>query len=189
MKPFALALFLALTAAGPALAQPAHDHSEELSSTDAREAFEKLKSLAGTYVGQLHLDKPGDEFDGRLAQFTLRVTSRGNALVHELSLSGVPDHPVTIFYMDGDRLMATHYCDAGNRPRFVGALSPDGKKIEFEFLDLSGGDEYGHMHGIAFTFGDENNHTEEWTFKFPEGEFHGRFELQRTNADSGTAAY
>jgi hypothetical protein len=71
----------------------------------------------------------------------------------------------------------------------VGALSPDGKKIEFEFLDLSGGDEYGHMHGIAFTFGDENNHTEDWTFKFPQGEFHGRFELQRTNADSGPAAY
>ena len=189
MKPFALALFLALTAAGPALAQPAHDHSEELSPTDAREAFEKLKSLAGTYVGQLHLDKPGDEFDGRLASFTLRVTSRGNALVHELSLSGIPDHPVTVFYLEGDRLMATHYCDAGNRPRFVGALSPDGKKIEFEFLDLSGGDEYGHMHGIAFTFGDENTHTEEWTFKFPEGEFHGRFELQRTNADSGPAAY
>lgn len=189
MKRFAIAFLLALSAAGPALAQPAHDSSEQLAPVDAREAFEKLKSLAGSYVGQLHLDKPGDEFDGRLAQFTLRVTSRGNALVHELSLSGVPDHPVTVFYLEGDRLMATHYCDAGNRPRFVGALSPDGKKIEFEFLDLSGGDEYGHMHGIAFTFGDENNHTEEWTFKFPEGEFHGRFELQRTNADSGPAAY
>jgi hypothetical protein len=189
MKHFALAFLLALSAAGPALAQPAHDSSEMIASADAREAVEKLKSLAGTYVGQLHLDKPGDEFDGRLASFTLRVTSRGNALVHELSLSGIPDHPVTVFYLEGDRLMATHYCDAGNRPRFVGALSPDGKKIAFEFLDLSGGDEYGHMHGIAFTFGDENNHTEEWTFKFPQGEFHGRFELQRTNADSGPAAY
>jgi hypothetical protein len=189
MKRFALAFLLALSAAGPALAQPAPDSSEGIASADAREAFEKLKSLAGTYVGQLRMDNPGDEMDGRLGQFTLRVTSRGNALVHELSLSGIPDHPVTIFYLEGDRLVATHYCDAGNRPRLVGTLSPDGKKIEFEFLDLSGGDEYGHMHRIAFTLGDENNHTEEWTFKMPSGEFHGRFELQRTNADSGPAAY
>jgi hypothetical protein len=189
MKALALALFLALSAAGPAVAQPAPDASQQLAPVDAREAFEKLKSLAGTYVGQLRMDNPGDEMDGRLGQFTLRVTSRGNALVHELSLSGIPDHPVTVFYLEGDRLVATHYCDAGNRPRLVGALSPDGKKIEFEFLDLSGGDEYGHMHRIAFTFGDENNHTEEWTFKMPQGEFHGRFELQRTNADSGPAGY
>ena len=44
-----------------------------------------------------------------------------------------------MFYLDSDRLLLTHYCDAGNRPRMAARVSPDGKKVEFDFLDLSGG--------------------------------------------------
>ena len=89
---------------------------------------------------------------GKLAQFELRVTSRGHAFVHELSVSGIPDHPVTLFYLDGDRLLLTHYCDAGNRPRMVAKASTDGKTLEFDFLDVSGGNQKGHMHHALFTF-------------------------------------
>jgi hypothetical protein len=184
MKALPVALFLLFaSAASPALGQPAADPApSETAVSDAQAAFEKLKSLAGSWVGQLDMGPGADEFNGRLAQFSIRVTSRGNALVHELSLSGIPDHPVTVFYLEGDRLMATHYCDAGNRPRFVGTLSPDGTRLEFAFLDLSGPEEHGHMHNIAFTFGDENGHTEEWTYMMPgDNPARGQFELQRTN--------
>lgn len=190
MKPLALSLLLLLTAASsPTFAQPLPDASEEIRLSDAKEAFEKLKALAGSWVGELSMNSSSDEFNGRLAQFSLRVTSRGNALVHELSLSGIPDHPVTVFYVEGDRLIATHYCDAGNRPRFVGTMSPDGTRLEFEFLDLSGGEEFGHMHNIVFTFGDENRHTEEWTYMMPgDNPARGRFELQRTNFEDAPSA-
>jgi hypothetical protein len=128
------------------------------------------------------MEPAADEFNGRLAQMSLRVTSRGNALVHELSLSGIPDHPVTVFYLEEDQLVATHYCDAGNRPRLIGKVSPDGKTVEFEFADLSGSDQYGHMHRIVFTFIDENRHTEEWTYMMPgNNPARGRFDAQRTN--------
>jgi len=189
MRPLTLALFLlSMSVSAPAIAQPAHDSAEELSPTDAREVFEKLKTLAGSWVGPLSMDHPDPSMEGMIGQFSLRVTSRGNALVHELSVAGIPDHPVTMFYLEGDRLLATHYCDAGNRPRFVGTLSPDGKTLEFEFLDLSGGDEHGHMYKGVFTFIDENHHTEEWTFMMPNGQFTGRFELQRMNTESGFSA-
>ena len=51
-------------------------------------------------------------------RITLRVTSRGNALVHEMKGAGDPDdpksfdHPVTMMYLDSDQLTLTHYCDA-----------------------------------------------------------------------------
>jgi hypothetical protein len=192
MKHLTLALFLlAMSASRTAVAQPTALPSEEVSSPmDAKEAFEKLKTLAGSWVGPLTLDHPDGSMEGKIGQFSLRVTSRGNAIVHELSVSGIPDHPVTMFYLEGDRLVATHYCDAGNRPRLVGTMSPDGNTLTFEFADLSGGNEHGHMYKGVFTFLDENRHTEEWTFMMPNDQtFTGRFDLERLSPVSGASAY
>ncbi len=148
----------------------------------AQESFEKLKTLAGSWVGQLTTFPPFPDVEGKFAQFSLRVTSRGNALVHELSTSTLPDHPVTMFYVDEDRLLLTHYCDAGNRPRMVGKISPDGKTLEFDFLDLSGGNQKGHMHHAVLTFIDENHHTEDWTYMMTgDKPVRAHFDLQRTN--------
>lgn len=191
MKPFIALLVLLLSASGPSFAQPTPDPvSLDVARSQTQEAFDKLKTLAGTWVGPLTTTPTAPEMVGKFAQHTLQVTSRGNAIVHELSVSSLPDHPVTMFYLEDDRLLATHYCDAGNRPRMVGRVSPDGKRVEFEFLELSGSDQYGHMHGVAFTFIDENHHIEEWTWMLPNQDtVQVRFDLQRTtmeNALSGT---
>jgi hypothetical protein len=111
--------------------------------------------------------------DDANVQVSLRITSRGNALVHEMKAAGTADdparydHPVTMLYLDGDRLLLTHYCDAGNRPRMVAKTSPDGKSVEFNFLDLSGGTQNGHMDHAVFTMVDANHHTEDWTYIMP----------------------
>ena len=90
------------------------------------------------------------------------------------------DHPVTMFYVDNDRLTLVHYCDAGNRPRMAGKLSTDGKQLDFAFLDLSGGNDYGHMEHTVFTAIDENHHTEDWTFMMPgDKPMHAHMELTR----------
>ncbi len=160
--------------------------SEKVPPPAAQQSFERMKTLAGSWVGQLTTTPPTPEVEGKFAQFSLRVTSRGNALVHEMSVSGLPDHPVTMFYVDEDRLLLTHYCDAGNRPRMAGKLSPDGKTLEFDFLDLSGGNQKGHMDHAVFTFIDNNHHTEDWTYKMPGDQaVRVHFDLQRTNAGGG----
>jgi hypothetical protein len=133
--------------------------------SEAQQSFDKLKTLAGTWEGKV-TGLPEEFTKGKineLMQVTLRVTSRGNALMHEMKGDG-PDDPITMLYLDNDRLLLTHFCDAGNRPRMVGTISPDGRSVEFEFLDVAGNTLYGHMHHALFTFIDADHHTEEWTF-------------------------
>ncbi|MGC2695388.1 MAG: hypothetical protein WA738_06310 [Candidatus Angelobacter sp.] len=61
-------------------------------------------------------------------------------------------------------------------------VSPDGKKIEFDFVDVSGATQYGHMHHASFTFIDADHHTEEWTFMMPgDKQVHAHMDLQRVN--------
>ena len=148
--------------------------------SDAQKSFDELKTLAGSWEGRVTTLPPQAEIEGKLMQVSLRLTSMGNAMVHEMSGAGRPDHPVTMFYLDSDRLLLTHYCDAGNRPRMAGKMSPDGKTVDFEFLDVAGGTQYGHMHHAVFTLIDANHHIEDWTYMEPgDKPVHAHFDLQR----------
>ena len=199
MKQIQAMLLLALmSVGGAAFAQSdAHKHSTETPQvkTESQKAFAALKGLAGNWEGKVKLDtdalgKPGDD----TIKVSMRVTSRGNALVHEmgeLKSEEDPtkyDHPVTMFYMDGDKLTLVHYCDAGNRPRMTARVSEDGKQIEFDFADLSGSNNHGHMHHGVFTIVDANHHIEEWTYMMPgDKPVHARAELQRIPQQQASA--
>jgi len=160
--------------------------SAEPAPSDAQKSFDQLKTLAGTWEGNLTTDPKDPEMEGAHPQVTLRVTSRGNAIVHEMKEAGTPDdptkydHPVTMLYLDRDRLFLTHYCDAGNRPRMVARTSPDGKTVEFDFVDVAGGTQYGHMHHAVFTIIDANHHIEDWTYMMPgDKPMHAHMDLKR----------
>jgi hypothetical protein len=149
--------------------------------SNAQKSFAKIKTLAGSWEGHVTTVPQRAEIEGKLMQVSLRVTSMGNALVHEMTGAGRPDDPITMLYLDGDRLLLTHYCDAGNRPRMAGKMSPDGKTVEFDFLDVDGSTQYGHMHHAVFTALDANHHTEDWTYMEPgDKPVHAHFDLQRT---------
>lgn len=155
--------------------------------SEAQKSFDEIKTLAGSWQGPVTVTPPQPGMgNGSLAQISMRVTSRGNALVHEMKDPAVPDdpakydHPLTMFYLDGDHLLLTHYCDAGNRPRMTARTSPDGKTVEFDFLDVAGSTQYGHMHHALFTIIDANHHTEDWTYMMPgDKPIHAYMDLQR----------
>ena len=157
-------------------------------NSDAQKSFETLKTLAGIWTVKLTVDPPQPGMDDKLpGQVSMRVTSRGNALVHEMYALGVPDdparydHPITMLYVDENRLNLVHYCDAGNRPHMVARTSPDGKTVEFDFADISGGTQRGHMHHAVFTVIDATHHTEDWTYMMPgDKPIHAHMDLQRT---------
>lgn len=143
-----------------------------LAQSSAQNSFDQLKSLAGSWEGTL---------DGATLHVSLRVTSRGNALLHEMRGAG-PDDPITMFNLDGDRLMLTHYCDAGNQPRMVATVSPDGKTIVFDFKEATNllNTQEGHMQRVTFTFIDPDHHTEKWEFAMAGGkQMGGLLDLKR----------
>ena len=164
---FALGLLLALSLSVAA-------------QSDAQKSFDKLKTLAGSWEGSAHLgDAPED---GTLMHVSFRVTSMGNTLMHEMRGDG-PDDPITMFTIDGDRLLATHYCDAGNQPRMVGTVSPDGKTITFNFIDAANlkPSQHGHMQSATFNFIDADHHTEKWEFAMDNGKtMGGLIDLKRS---------
>src|SRR5260370_33508834 len=131
--------------------------------SEAQKSFATMKSLAGEGEGPVNVPEVPEMSGGKPSHLSLRVTSRGNVLVHEMQEAGTPldatkyDHPGTMFYVDGDQLTLIHYCDAGNRPRMTGKMSPDGKTVEFEFKDISGNADY-HMHPCVLTSIDADHH-------------------------------
>jgi hypothetical protein len=187
MSSFRKLLFAAVVAALSTLtfAQSDMKHPDAnlsaINQSEAKQSFDKLKMLAGTWEGRVTTDPPSPEMDNKAVHGSLRVTSMGNAIVHEMTGADRPDDPITMFYIDGDRLLLTHYCDAGNRPRMVGKITPDGKSVEFEFLDVSGSTKYGHMDHAVLTVIDANHHTEDWTYMQPgDKPIHAHMDLQRT---------
>lgn len=154
--------------------------------SDAEKSFTQLKTLAGKWKANITMDPPMPKMGSNVVgEVNMRVTSRGNALVHEMYEPGKDndpahyDHPLTMLYLDGDKLLLTHYCDAGNRPR-MSARSSDGKSVEFDFVDVAGNLKYGHMTHAIFTFIDANHHTEDWTFMMPgDKPMHAHFDLTR----------
>jgi hypothetical protein len=168
-------LFVLMAAAAFAGDMPA------TAQTDAQKSFQQMKTLAGSWEGHVTTVPQQPGMEGKLMQTTFRVTSMGHTLMHEMTGSGRPDDPITMFVVDGDRLLLTHYCDGDNRPRMVGKMSPDGKKVEFEFLDITGNLQYGHMQHAVFTIIDENHHLEDWTYMEPgDKPVQAHFDLQRT---------
>ena len=144
-----------------------------LAQSAAQKSFEQLKALAGSWEGTM---------DGQTLHVSLRVTSMGNALLHEMKGAG-PDDPITMLHLDGERLLLTHYCDAGNQPRMVATLSPDGKSIVFDFVDATNllSSQMGHMQRVTFTFIDPDHHTEKWEFAMAGGkQMGGLLDLKRT---------
>src|SRR5947209_5821274 len=116
-----------------------HKPADKPAPSAAQNSFAVIKTFAGEWEGRVSVPEMPDMDvkGGPLMRLSLRVTSRGNAVVHEFQEANTPldaskyDHPVTMLYVDGEQLNLVHYCDAGNRPHMTGKMSPDGKTVEF----------------------------------------------------------
>jgi hypothetical protein len=140
---------------------------------DAQKTFDQLKTLNGTWEGKAS--------NGHNVKVAFRPTAGGSALMNEII--GEEDM-ITMFHMDNNRVLMTHYCGAGNQPRMQASMSPDGKTIAFTFVDATNlaTPKAGHMDHLVITIPDADHHTEDWTFKTDGKEMKEHFEMSRVQA-------
>lgn len=126
------------------------------SSIDVKAAFARLKTLAGEWQGNTSMGK---------AHLRYEVIAGGASLVEHESGENMPAM-LTVYHLDGNRLMLTHYCMAGNQPRMVArSFDPKTGELGFEFLDatnLASG--AGHMHSATIRVADGDHFTAAWEF-------------------------
>ena len=116
-------------------------------------ALEKMKKLAGTWV---EADKDGKPTDKVVS--VIKVTAGGSAVKETL----FPDQPmemVSIYHLDKNDLVMTHYCMLGNQPRMkADPKSPD-NQVKWVFAGGTNLDpaKDTHMHSATVTFVDDDH--------------------------------
>jgi hypothetical protein len=132
-------------------------------------AFEHIKKLEGTW--QSKSTKGWEERQ----QF--RLIARGTAVSSQSvpvpfadasRADTAPDAAMlTVFHMDGDHLLLTHYCEAGNQPRMIASAIEDaGRTVRFTFFDATNMESRmaGHMHAVVLKFVDARHFDEQWSW-------------------------
>lgn len=125
----------------------------------AKQAFERLKSLAGTWEG-----KAGHGAEAVKTKVIYKVTGMGSALV-ETQFPGTANEMITVYHLDGDKLLLTHYCAAQNQPKMKFAPGKDAAVLKFDFVSASNmKPNDAHMHNLTVRFLDANHVVSEWAF-------------------------
>jgi hypothetical protein len=160
LKPFALVVALVVAALAELAMQDDARKSDQSAPSPAARAFERLKSLEGAWVG-----KSTNGWEERVVYRTIAAGS----CVMQTSFDAHPNEMmVTMFHLDGERLLLTHYCVAKNQPRLMATnLGDEGSSITFTFLDgtgLKNGRDAGHMDKVVYTFKSPDEFASRWTW-------------------------
>ena len=109
---------------------------------DPHHAFESLKLMIG--------DWRVEHDHGRISTVNYKLSCCDSVLVETWALKpGVES--LTLYHMDGDDFIATHYCPLGNQPRLLYRATQSGK-FEFETTSITNLTNPLHDHCRAFSF-------------------------------------
>jgi hypothetical protein len=147
-----------LTAAsGAALIVAVWASSQPAPEDRARFDLDTIKQLSGAWVS---IDEHGKVTDEVVSNF--KVTAGGSAVI-EMLFEGGEHEMVTLYHMEGEDLILTHYCMLGNQPRMKARA--EGDKLVFECADNPALDcsTVQHMHRGEITFVDENRMKSAWS--------------------------
>jgi hypothetical protein len=138
---------------------------------DHHQTFRDLHTLVGLWHGI--------SAAGRALTVTYSLHAKASVLMEHWHLSETTD-ALTLYHMDGDTLMATHYCPLCNQPRLNLADSTDGE-LGFEFAsatNLANIDD-AHQHSFQLRLIDEQTFWRSETYVGGVGGFEEAVRYQR----------
>jgi len=149
LAPVLLALVL------PVAAGPRASANEKAKSAAA---FERLISLVGEWEGT--------NSSGQV-KATYTLVSGGSALMERLKSANEPEM-LTLYTLDGDHLLVTHYCSMGNQPQMrTASITELSDSLSFKIVQVTGmkSPDEGHMTALILTMPDKDHFTQKWTFR------------------------
>jgi hypothetical protein len=139
--------------------------------TNTNGDFERLKALAGQWEGR--------STEGKTVKATYKLVSAGSAVAETLEVAGEPDM-LTVYHLDGNSVVMTHYCSLGNQPT-MRAAAADPRELTFRYVSATNlaAPDADHMDDLVVRFEGPNHLTEEWTMKGKTHEHTVVFHLER----------
>ena len=135
----------------------------EKTAVPGKAAFDSLKALAGEWEGQAGIkgapSKPGEP----PAKVVYRLVSNG-AVVMETLFAGTSHEMITMYHLDGEELVLTHYCAAGNQPKMkLDPAASSARELKFAFAGGTNISDQGfHMHEGRIVLVDADHVEAEW---------------------------
>ena len=116
----------------------------------ASDVFNQMKSLEGDW----HKENTSQS----KFSISFELTANDTVLV-ETWLYNNKKHSLTVYHMNNDKLMATHYCPQGNQPRLQLTKNSTPHHLSFTFLDATNlaSLDNSHQHSLGFEFSDKKN--------------------------------
>lgn len=128
----ALAVLALLQLIAPAaLAEPAKAavKTKTTAANPAEAALARFRALEGEWTGTNSKGAP--------VELRYELVADGTVVLEHLKIAGEHDM-VTMYHLDGDDVMLTHYCAAGNQPRMrMAAADLATGEVRFEFVDVT----------------------------------------------------
>jgi hypothetical protein len=122
-----------------------------------RAAFAQLQTLVGEWEGKTE--------KGRALKVSYRLTAAGTVLIETWTL-GPQRESLTLYHMDDESLLATHYCPVGNQPRLRLTEGGSASLFAFEFVSATNlpKPEAAHQHRFEMELLDANSFARSETY-------------------------
>ncbi len=123
-----------------------HDHAAAAKPA-ANATFEKLKALEGTWDANMLTP------DGEKTTVIYKVSANGS-VVQETLFAGSPMEMINMYTVEGDAIVAQHYCSGDNQPALrLNAAKSKGDDLVFDFVSVRGRNQKNYINGLTVKLG------------------------------------
>jgi hypothetical protein len=118
----------------------------------------QFKTLVGSWKGT--------DPEGKPLSLSYKMVSEDKTLMETLGMGGKEESMITMYHLDNDGVMATHYCSIGNQPRMrLDRKKSNESRFAFVYQDATNlkSKKDPHINGLTITVKDKDHIFQEWS--------------------------